>query len=75
MVPLSLARARIPRLAAALLLLALAAWSLPRQPFEGNAEFNLGYRDVVSLHVAASQAIESEFSTRRIVTSWPHTRN
>jgi hypothetical protein len=63
------ARARV---GAALLLLGLAAWSLVTQPFEGNAEFNPRYREVVELHVAACDFISSELPGRRVATAWPH---
>ena len=61
------------RWGAALSLLALAVWSLTTQPFEGNAEFSPRYREVVKLHLAASEFIASELPGRRVATTWPHT--
>jgi hypothetical protein len=70
---MALVPTRIGRVVAALLLLALVGWSLPRQPFAGNAEFNLRYCDVVALHATACDFITSELDGRRIATLWPHT--
>jgi hypothetical protein len=58
---------------ASLALVALVGWSLPRQPLEGNAEWNLRYRDVVALHATACDFITTELDGRRIATLWPHT--
>jgi hypothetical protein len=67
-----LAAVKSVRVAAALSLLALSGWSLTAQPFEGNAEFNPRYREVVNLHLAACNFITSELAGRRVATKWPH---
>lgn len=54
--------------AAALIIVAFMIWSLANQPFIGNAEVNLRYLDVISVHKDISQFIAARFPASRIVT-------
>ena len=62
------------RAGVASLVLATMTWALFARPFAGTAELNMRYLDVVRVHQEMASSIERDFSSSRVLTLWPQTR-
>ena len=62
------------RAGVASLVLATMSWALFARPFEGTAELNMRYLDVVRVHQEMESTIARDFPSSRVLTFWPQTR-